>query len=569
MIMKRILSVALSMAVSVSAFAQMDNVVEVESSYKPVVRDANKINVLPDVEDVKAKHYSVEYATNGNTLQEYVFQPMGVANSAVADKGAKRGYATLAGGNEGNLLGRIAYGFVFTPKDYLDVDFRLSGHNAKVENTANDFAEDWKSRFYSTKIGASYEHKLTPQSSVIVSGGYESQVYNYQSYYYSSSGITDKQHNNLGNFSAKLTPYSFGNFSIGAEIGYEFFNQKYVNTLNEKNTEGKIDAGVRLGYQLEKNNRIGLDLDLQSYNYSNNDFDNNNIFIATPYYSFRSGDIAMRIGLKVSGTSGLESKFRIAPDVRFDFAVDKSVKIYAEATGGVAANDFRTLNLMSPYWAYNLSGETGQLKNRFDQLMATGGLVFNITEGFQIDLSAGYDISKNRAELAPLSFNHPAGSDGLFSGTFNTDEGNYYTPVFTSDGNLLRFNASVLYKYKDIVSVNLSNQFNNWTIDDEQSVYLNDIIWRPAIDLNWNASFRIYDTLRFSLDWTFQTFSDDEQASYERPNTCNLGASLSYTLPIGLSIYAKGDNLLNKDYDNYLGYRAPGINFILGLAMTF
>jgi len=36
-----------------------------------------------------------------------------------------------------------------------------------------------------------------------------------------------------------------------------------------------------------------------------------------------------------------------------------------------------------------------------------------------------------------------------------------------------------------------------------------------------------------------------------------------------LSFYLRGDNLLNKKYDAYYGYRALGANFLLGTAVTF
>ena len=47
---------------AVPAFAQMDNTVEVETSVTPVVKDANKINVLPQVVESETVHNSVSYS---------------------------------------------------------------------------------------------------------------------------------------------------------------------------------------------------------------------------------------------------------------------------------------------------------------------------------------------------------------------------------------------------------------------------------------------------------------------------------------------------------------------------
>ncbi|MBQ2182497.1 MAG: hypothetical protein II400_09660 [Bacteroidaceae bacterium] len=58
-----------------ASHAQLDNVVEVENSYKPVVKDANKINVLPDIEETTTKHYNVDYANTAIPSRSFVFQP--------------------------------------------------------------------------------------------------------------------------------------------------------------------------------------------------------------------------------------------------------------------------------------------------------------------------------------------------------------------------------------------------------------------------------------------------------------------------------------------------------------
>ena len=75
------------------------------------------------------------------------------------------------------------------------------------------------------------------------------------------------------------------------------------------------------------------------------------------------------------------------------------------------------------------------------------------------------------------------------------------------------------------------------------------------------------------LDWAFACYSEPDAPvvgsySYERSNTMNLGASVRYTLR-PLTLFVKGDNLLNQNYDRYFGYRNIGANFLAGFAVSF
>lgn len=564
--MNRTLLTAISLALTLPAAAQMDNVVEVESSYRPVIKDANKIDVKPDEYKPSTTHYPVEYSRESQPLNRYTFRPISASSSDVATQGAKCGFATVAGGNDGNLLGKAAYGLRLTDNDDLDLSAGISGHNANIEHFSGTYASKVKSRFYSAGAGATFRHKLAGESALTIGLNYGSQAFNYQSalpYSQDAMTTTDKQHNTLGAADIALSPYSLGRLSVGASAGYKFFNQKYETGLSETNKESLVWGGVNLSYDIGQGSSAGIGLDVKSYGYANNDFDNNTLFTATPHVSFSNDEYSLHIGAKLTGTSGLESKLRIAPDVKFSYSLSSDAQLYAEATGGVEANDFRSLSAMSPYWA--LGGATAgatQLANRFDMLNATGGITVNAARGLHLDLSVGYDMSKNRAELCPLELS------GGQSGSYGAATETATSQVFTADGNRLRVNGTLEYRYKDIVDLNLSNQYNVWTIDDN-AVYKDNVAWRPALELRWKATFKVYSTLRAGLSWNLATFKDDDLCEYKRPDTNDLGAEVSYTLPIGLTVYAQGDNLLGKKYDNYFGYKAAGANFIVGAALTF
>lgn len=540
----RIALAILSSAMVLPIFAQMNNVVEVEAGYTPTVKDANKINVLPDIEETSSRHYDVQYSLTSVPTGSTIFQPMFAAQSDAALKGASKGFATIAGGNDGGALGRVAYGYDFTANDRVDIDASFRGLDGKVPYVY-DKHHKWQSRMYTTSAGLDYTHRLVGNTSLTVGGKWESQVFNYQPMLMSSAPYTtDKQHNTLGEVHAKLSPYVIDKFSVGAHADYKYFGQKYGTTFADAVSEHHICVGTELEYSLDSHSSIDLDADFHTLSYSLNGLKGETSLHVVPHYNYRDETFDVKAGLFVETTG------KIAPDVYATYHVSPQADIFVEASGGEVHNTFSHLSSMTPYWA--LSAGTGKIESQFDILRAKAGLRITPMAGLSATLYAGYDISEHRAELI-----EPTASYSLA-----------YPQVVFADGKRLYGNIDIRYDYKDLLSLDLHNQFNSWTSDDK-AITGKHLLWRPVIDLDWSAGLQIIDGLRLGADARFQTFRGDKHR-YERPNTLAIGASLSYTLhDMPLSIYLRGDNLIGKKYDQYYMYRAQGAHALLGVAYTF
>lgn len=521
--------------------AQMDNVIDVEHVYKPEIKDANKISIQPEVNATTVQRSPVDYAITSVPVKNYAITPIWAVKGDNAYESEPRRFITLGGGTEGNILARGAAGFELNEKNLFNIDLGLRGHNASVERST-DSSMKWDSRFYSTTATAGYEYKINSASSLLIDAVVESQVFNYQTTE-TDEFNTDKQHNTLASFSARLTPLQFGKFSISAGAGYEFFNQKYRTLLSKNCNEGIITANAALAYSLGNASEIKIGFGFANVSYSNG-IDGYSNFSLRPHYLWHDGNIKIKAGLYV-GNLG------IAPDLGFTYRLSPKADLYADVTGGeTTSNTFRNITVANPYWALMPNdGAAVEMKAQFDQLSARAGIRFAPVKSLEFDINAGYEISKDRMEFAPA----PAS----------------YAQVFFADGNRLFVNADLTYCYKDRLSLRLANQFNIWSIDDKQ-IGTEDVLWRPILDLNWSASVRIVGGLRAGTDFRLQTFKDEKEYAYTRPATVNLGASLSYTLDrLPLTVYVKGSNLLNQDYDKYFGYKAPGMNILAGAALTF
>ena len=76
------------------------------------------------------------------------------------------------------------------------------------------------------------------------------------------------------------------------------------------------------------------------------------------------------------------------------------------------------------------------------------------------------------------------------------------------------------------------------------------------------------------LNWLLECYTNPkvyDGMNYQRPNTMDLGASVRYSLPIELpvTLFVKGENLLDREHDRYFSYRGLGASFLAGFALSF
>lgn len=556
---KYILSL-LSLA-AVPAFAQMDNTVEVETSVTPIVKDANKINVLPQVLESETVHNAVNYSTKLMQTKKYVFAPMDMMSSETLGNGAGKGFLSLGAGVSGNLDMHGAYGFNLSKNDVLGFRFSVDGHSntgAKVPNLLYDNTVmqnlKAKSRFYTTRGGADYTHKYDGGlSEFYMKLGLESQVFNYQ---FPVSKETNKQHNSIGGIKIGTTDYKSSSFRINGEFDYDFFNQKYITTLDKKNSEAVVRLNTDFGVYFNEENSINLDFGVSSSSYGMKKYDSYTHAHILPYYLFEDYDFTIKAGLMI-GAGGL------APDVRFDYHATESFDLYVQARGYETENNFNAFTSLNPYaMLAPVADEDPKVKIRpeFHKIDVKGGFRFRSSFGLAGDVNLGYDKSENRAELTIL----------------NKMDNNAYLAFV--DGGRFYVNIDLIYNANDAVKFDLRNQINAWSVDKEFKHGI--VMARPVVDLDWNVDVRAGHGFFIGADVKIQGYNKpkdkkklyglEEVESYVRPTTFDFGLTGHYVFGnLPLSIYANIDNLFNVKYDRFYGYRALGTNFIIGAAYTF
>ena len=136
-----------SFLASAPVYAQLDNTVEVTNEVKPIVTEAQKVEVKTQAIKTEVKHYTMPYAVQGKNYNDFPDTPLGHYSTDEVDKGNKKGHLRLGGGSHGNLDGQAIYQFDITPQDALTFDLSLSGFNGKTGKDERFGDKDWTSRF--------------------------------------------------------------------------------------------------------------------------------------------------------------------------------------------------------------------------------------------------------------------------------------------------------------------------------------------------------------------------------------------------------------------------------------
>lgn len=538
---------------SLSASAQLNNTVEVTNEVKPVVKDANKINILPNVVETPVKHNNVEYSAGVQPMQNFEYEPLRDYSCDAAYYGNKRGYLQLAGGSHGQLDTKAAYQFDFTNHDVLNIDFTLDGFNGKALNNKHFDIADWESRFYKNRVAGKFNHRFDNGVDFFVKGDVENQVFNYTYTYYSPEQ-TDKQHNRLADIQAGITPYEIGKLTLSGEAGIKFFHQGYATTFDEKCNESIFNALGTALYNFSDEHCAELGIEIFKSGYGMDEVEGITHLHFTPHYKYISEKVKLQAGI-VGGSDG-----DIAPDLRFTYHINPRSDFYVNAIGYDLDNDFRHLSNIHPYFQFenNAFEEKIVVDAEFHQIDANVGYRFNGKKGFSGDLNLGFDKASTVAEIGALG---------------STYRGLLYPFIGFCDTQRFYLNLDFTYAYKDKVKIDLKNQFNAWKYkmeDDDE--WISGSYTRPLLDLRWKADFKIINNLHAGINWEIAYYScPDIPHSYERPTTNNIGLSLRYAFPIDLplSVFVKGDNLLNQKYDRYYGYHNIGANVIAGVAVSF
>ena len=528
----------------------LNRTVVVEQEYAPDIMDAAKVNVLPRVEQPEATRKKVEYDETFVPATRMPATRMPIYAGSETQPLSLPGYVRAGYGNRGNLDVRAAYRFDLGQRDKLGLSFDMGGMNGSLDLGA----ADWDAHYYRTRANVDYRHAFR-KVELGVAGHF---------------GLTNL--NFLPGASVGKQKLTSGDVHIGvesadkelplqfsAETNLMFYGRQHnasVYGLLTDVRETLVRTKGEVSGRLSDTRSIGLEFRMDNAFYTDARTADYTFLNFVPYFRYDNSRWDVRLGIPVGIRTCYEhglgkgdwganfgSTWWLGLDADASFRFNDSFLLYAGAESGeLQMNDFRELEELNPY--ANLYA--GDLVRTYETVDATLGFKASPVSNFWFNVFGGYRILDGDVFVTP---GHE-GTGDLFFGQ--------------NDSRDAYVGAELTYSWRDMYDFSAQGTWHNWNTDTggEQLLYL-----KPAVELRLQAGARPVKGLLLNAGYHF--ISREEVFPAKAANVSNLYVGGSYEPFSHVSIYARLNNLLNKQYEYYQGIPAQGFHFVGGVAFRF
>jgi hypothetical protein len=542
--MKRIYFIIVSIFMVLSLTAQtnesnLQRELTLEKEYTPELRDADKLNQVPEMTTPEAPKIRAEYSnyTLDCNIPPY-FQAIKAKNYFTDFKtSGKRGYLQLGLGTLFNFDGDAGYQILNTPANQLNVFASRHSSSSAVQYLQND--EKATMKINDNLLGINFLHqfqqlKLTADAQYLYSG--------FNDYGLPVNNVIRIQDQVNQRFEIHTGIESVNNPDVTykGNLSYTLFTQQYPvldELLNGKENRILADAGIFsqwLGFAGSvKTYFYNLPATIEHKDYAS---------LSAASYAYFEGDVwDAHLGVSFHLQTGEVKNFLITPDIRFNWQPVDVLKLYLSATGGFEDNSH-----------YNI-----YLENRYINS-------FCRVEDTKIPVNALAGVSYS--PLPNLGLNFFAGNE------WRGNEHFYIlstTPAVYDNASVFKFGGNITYNYPDWVDIDWQFGIYNWNTDNIAAAWN-----KPSFVSKANIGFQPFTIpLRFDLNYHLEAgrkaLQWENYQTVDMKNIHDLSLQAAYTLNSTVSFFAKANNLLFQKYDIWYGYPAQNFNFMAGAAIKF
>ena len=560
---QNILYIVAFMAIIIPVQAQenknsLNREVTIEKDFTPIVRDASKINVLPEVETPSAVKQVISYSDwtfpSSVNPQIPVLPAYGYADTYKYSK--KRGYIDYALGNYWNMTGSAGYRILDSKQNKLGVWFQHNSANGIVKYLQND--EKRKQKWNDNRVGLYYNHRFNTLQ-LNIDGGYRYNTFNYYGYQIPLAADNKNQVAQQVNIKAGIKSLPDAeDFEYDISVGYNRYSNKLGLFLfaDEGKAQNHFSTKFRLGAPVNEISKIGIDGGMDNLFYSKNysEYGSFTVIRLTPYYSVKQNNINLRLGMNMDISANDGTIFRFAPDVRLDWEFYDSNFLYTSITGGKKIFTWDDLANITRYF-YSV-GE----KSSYTPVDAVIGFGSRAIPGVSFNLYGGYENVKDKLVSGGLVQGHKRPAVGFF----NLDRAACW-----------KLGIEVRYNYISWLEINAKVDFRSW--DNNEVLYTPkwegalDVKLHPVKPLTLYAGYNMATGRKYI--WKELNPLDSQNAQKVMRGTLknihNVKVGASYTFGNDVTLFAQVDNLLNRRYEYYYGMPAQRLNFMAGFAVNF
>ena len=513
--------------------------VDITSSFKPVLREAAKINftAAPPVADTTKPRLNY---TIPNQRLLFAYQPGSLKPLALTvDSGGKWDNSSYV---------KAGFGSLRTPYIQAGItlgDGKTAGLNIYAQHVGSDGKREFQ-KFTATKARLAGYFKTNNIEWDASLGMKQDRTYKYGYEPASLSFPDDSIKLNYQTISGKLAFHNINKTAFGLtytpELKIDVFSDRLKN--NESNTVLNLPLEKSINQQFAVN--LGLTFDLTRLSPENKTVVNNTIYYISPSLLYKTSTINAQLGIRPSWDN---KTFKMFPNIIADISTaDKRFTFQAGWTGYVRKTTYQYLESQNPWiWAPNSLKNTW-VEERF------AGFKGTVNEHFTYNAKVGFNKLTNQ----PLFVNDTVATGG----------GKTFRVLNEERINVINLNGQLGYtngeKFSWLAGVNFS-QFSG--------LKTNDKAW-GMIPLEVTSSMRlqVIKDLWLKTDlyaWQGPLHRNPNGQSYRDKGAVDLNAGLQFKITKNIDLWSQFNNIFNKEYQRWNQYPVYGFNFVAGVVFSF
>lgn len=530
---------------SLSASAQKDTArrqsIEITSSYKPVLRNAAKMNFSASHLNADSNRtvggYTIPAQNLFYTYQPGVLKPLALQPDTSMQLGTR------------NFI-KAGFGNYSTP--YVSAGFGFGDGKTVLANVYADYVSskgNIKNQDYNElniKVAGSY---FTETNEVYGSAAMRQQGYHL--YGYNHDTLTYDKDQVLQGFQTLKLAGGIRNKKV-TETGINYDPNIEINMFSSKDklTENSLllTAPVYKTFEDVFTIKLTAQADITSFKSKNLDSNvsfSNNVFYLAPELMYVSPESMFNIHAGVTPAWD-NNKLSVLPNIYGELKLqEESFLFQAGLIGRIIKNNFQHLSAINPY----LSTPNSQLNTR--EIEFYGGLKATMGDHFNFSAKTSYIRYTN----LPLYIN--SGIDKKEFAISNEEK-----------ATNLKIHGDLSYINQDKFTVNAGLTINGYT-----SITDNEKAW-GTIPLELTGSLRWWAFKQVLLKADYMGFAggpvllpDNSNATLKGANDLSAGVELTITKQI--SAWVDINNIFNNKYQRWLNYPVYGLNVLGGVIFKF
>ena len=558
------------------ASAQTDNkntlqrAVTIEKEFTPIVQDASKINVIPEMEVSASARPDIRYTEWKNARNETpTLDLLPAGDGGVEAPDRQRGYAQIEIGNYLNINANAGIRIVDRQRDQLLFWYSHNSTNGTLAYlTDNDKTHQ---RRNDNKLNLAYTH--TFDRAIWNTTAY----YRYNGFNYYGmplynidknrlaglSTTTDQQTVQHYGFATRIASKPNKEFNYTAEINYRGYNSDLglfygQRGVLENHLSTRLDGSAPLG----DNYLIGVAVGMDNLIYNRCDRENYTVLRANPYFGIEKEALKFRAGAVVDLSIHDNTIFRIAPDVQLEWEFEKLWFLYTSLTGGKSLNTWEKMSTVTSY-----VDPSRKMSNTYTPADFTVGLRTATFKQLHFTLYGGIKYSIDALFDYRWQYIEATGTGGRLT-----------RPVvsfYATDAYSWKAGFEIQYNPRDFFKAHLAWEHNEWHQQGSKarirsSQPRNE--WKAGVTVVPIRPLDISADLYFADGLGYRNLTEgmvDYPSSGNLPNIVTLNLGAIYRLNKHIHFSAQLNNLLSKRTDLFYGMPAQRFHFLVGAGVVF